>query len=47
MSDDHTQAAALHLARAHLEKMGWKYSARQIGEVAHEILKGLQEGKPK
>lgn len=45
---DRTKAAALNLARAHLEKMGWKYSHQKIGETAAEILNALHkssEGK--
>ena len=44
MSDDHTKAEALRLAKAHMEKMGWKYSPKQIGETAREILDGLAKG---
>ena len=45
MSDDHTKAEALRLAKAHLEEMGWKYSPKEIGETAREILEGLAKGK--
>lgn len=38
MAGDHTEAAALHLAKAHLEKMGWKYTAQDIGTTARTIL---------
>ena len=41
MAGDHTQAAALHLAKAHLEKMGWKYTAEDIGSTARQILERL------
>ena len=45
MSDDHTKAEALRLAKAWLEKMGWKYGPKEIGETAREILDGLAKGK--
>ena len=41
MSGDRTQAEALRLAKAYLEKMGWKYDAAKIGATAREILNGL------
>ena len=44
MEGDNTQAEALRLARAHLEKMGWKYDATAIGATAREILDGLNGG---
>ena len=39
---DHTQAEALRIARDRLEKMGWKYTAADIGKTAAEILNGLR-----
>ena len=45
MNDDHTKAEALRLAKAHLDKKGWKYGAKEIGEIAREILDGLAKGK--
>lgn len=41
MAGDHTEAAALHLAKAHLEKMGWKYGPEDIGKNARAILDAL------
>ena len=38
---DHTQAEALRLAKGHLEKLGWKYTAADIGKTAQKILDGL------
>lgn len=47
MVGDRTQAVALRLAKAHLEKMGWKYTPGQIGATAAEILNALeQERRP-
>ena len=45
MSDDRTKAEALRLAKAHMEKMRWRYSPKQLGETAREILDGLAKGK--
>lgn len=42
MAGDQTEAAALHLAKAHLEKMGWKYGPQDIGKTAREILSALE-----
>jgi hypothetical protein len=44
---DQTKATALQLAKHHLEKWGFKYTPRMIGETAKEILDGLAEGNPK
>ena len=41
MTDDHTKAEALRLAKAHLERKGWKYDHIKIAEVAREMLKEL------
>jgi len=41
INGDMTQAEALRLAKAHLEKMGWKYSAADIGSTARQILDRL------
>lgn len=46
MSDDHTKAEALRLAKAQLEKLGWEYTAHTIGATAREILKGLNGENP-
>lgn len=42
MAGDQAAAEALRLAKAHLEKQGWKYSASDIGAVAREILAALE-----
>ena len=39
------KAEALRLAHKRLEASGWKYSAKNIGQTAREILDGL-EGRP-
>jgi hypothetical protein len=41
---DYTTAAALHLAKAHLEKAGWRYTAQDIGKTAGLILAHLTKG---
>tara|TARA_R100001086_G_C11754701_1_gene236376 strand:- start:119 stop:274 length:156 start_codon:yes stop_codon:yes gene_type:complete len=41
---DQTQAMALKLAEKKLISLGWKWDARQIGVVAAEIIKALDEG---
>lgn len=43
MAGDQTSAEALRLAKAHLEKLGWKYTASQIGALAREILDALED----
>ena len=40
---DRTKAEALRLAKAHLEKMGWKYTPEEIGQTARKILVGMGE----
>ena len=40
---DRTKAEALRLAKAYLEKMGWKYTPEKIGKTAREILDGMGE----
>lgn len=35
---DRTQAEALRIAHARLEKLGWKYAHADIGKVAREII---------
>ena len=45
MGDELVKAEALRLAKAHLDKKGWKYGAKEIGETAREILDGLAKGK--
>ena len=45
MQTDHTTAEALRLAKAHLEKMGFKYTPRDIGLTAKAILDALKEAK--
>lgn len=42
---DHAKAEALRLAKAHLEKMGFRYSPKQIGQTAREILDAMGEDK--
>ena len=39
---DRTKAEALRLAKEHLEKMGWKYDAKNIGLTARKILDALE-----
>ena len=46
MAGDQTEAAALNLARAHLEKMGWKYGPQDIGKTARAILDALAPDAP-
>lgn len=41
------EAEALCLARKHLEKLGWKYSAADIGKTARKILDGMQSDTDK
>lgn len=43
---DETHAEALRLAKAHLEKMGWKYTAEDIGNTARTILAALSGSLP-
>lgn len=40
---DRTTAEALRLAKAHLEKMGWKYSPKDIGTTAREIIDAVAQ----
>ena len=42
VAGDQAAAEALRLAKAHLEKMGWKYSPAEIGKTAGEILVALR-----
>ena len=44
--DDRANAEALRLAQAYLEKMGWKYTPKKIGETARQILNGMKEPTP-
>mgnify|MGYP006384201097 CR=1 FL=1 len=46
MAGDQTTAEALRIAKAHLEKQGWKYTGGDIGALARDILRAL-EGIPK
>ena len=46
MSRDRTQAEALRLAKAHLEKMGWKYTPSDIGATAKKILNAMEDQQP-
>lgn len=43
---DHTHAEALRLAKEHLEKLGWKYTADDIGNTARTILSALNGSLP-
>ena len=45
MSDDHTKAEALRLAKEYLDNTGWGYTLEEIGEAARKILEGLAKGK--
>ena len=40
--DDRTNAQALILAKAHLEKLGWKYGPDDIGECAARIVTEME-----
>jgi len=40
---DRTQAEALRLAREYLEKMGWRYTPKDIGKTARSILSALAQ----
>ncbi len=42
---DRTNAEALRIAHAILEKLGWRYSAADVGKTAAEILSALQSSE--
>ena len=46
MDEYQVKVEALKIAHTYLEKMGWKYHPRHVGETANEILLGLKEGRP-
>lgn len=46
MSQDRTQAEALRLAKADLERRGWSYAATDIGKLAREIMDAMREETP-
>ena len=39
--NDRTTAEALRLAKAHLEKMGWRYTPEDIGKTARQIINAV------
>ena len=44
---DQTQAEALRIAYAILDKAGWRYSSADVGKTAREILDAMKlERKP-
>lgn len=43
---DRTTAEALRLAKAHLEKMGWKYTPEDIGKTARAIIAAVNSKEP-
>ena len=43
LAGDATTAEALRIAERRLERLGWKYSADDIGACARKILKALTE----
>lgn len=44
---DRTTAEALRLAKAHLEKLGWKYTPEDIGTIARVIIDAVKAEPPK
>ena len=42
MTDNCAKAEALRLAKAYLEKMGWRYGPKDIGKTAKEILDAME-----